>query len=236
MSGNYNQFNPSEMFKDWIQKNGRAQAEFMTNFGSLMSTQNTQTFNPLEALREISDNNRNVQSDLIKNASIMQSKTMSTDEQISETMSTDEQISETMSTDEQISETKDIFSLYQENTEHLFSSIRRSVPQYHQSITNIQQEYLQACEYVVNSTISLQKEYAQKVGIVTTMPQNTVKVITGTTHEFVKSNSIQNQMVLTTIDAIQQIIKTFNENVKSYVDLNKNTLKSWFFSFTTKNN
>jgi len=89
---------------------------------------------------------------------------------------------------------------------------------------------------VVNSTISLQKEYAQKVGIVTTMPQNTVKVITGTTHEFVKSNSIQNQMVLTTIDAIQQIIKTFNENVKSYVDLNKNTLKSWFFSFTTKNN
>jgi len=78
MSGNYNQFNPSEMFKDWIQKNGRAQAEFMTNFGSLMSTQNTQTFNPLEALREISDNNRNVQSDLIKNASIMQSKSMET--------------------------------------------------------------------------------------------------------------------------------------------------------------
>lgn len=140
-----------------------------------------------------------------------------------------------MSTDEQISETKDIFSLYQENMEHLFLSIRRTVPQYHQSITNVQQEYLQAYEYVVNSTIRLQKEYAEKVGIVT-MPNDAVKVITGTSNEFLKSTSVQNQMVLAIIDAIQQNIRTFNENVKSYVDLNENILKSCFFSFTTKNN
>ena len=78
MSGNYNQFNPSEMFKDWIQKNGRAQAEFMKNFGSLMATQNTQTFNPLETLREVSDSTRNAQSDLMKNMSSMQNKSMET--------------------------------------------------------------------------------------------------------------------------------------------------------------
>ena len=78
MSGNYTQFNPSEMFKDWIQKNGRAQAEFIKNFGSLMATQNTQTFNPLETLKEVSDSTRNTQSDLIKNVSSMQNKSMET--------------------------------------------------------------------------------------------------------------------------------------------------------------
>ena len=78
MSGNYAQFNPSEMFKDWIQKNGRAQAEFIKNFGSLMATQNTQTFNPLETLKEVSDSTRNTQSDLIKNVSSMQNKSMET--------------------------------------------------------------------------------------------------------------------------------------------------------------
>lgn len=78
MSGNYNQFDPSEMFKDWIQKNGRAQVEFMKNFGSLMSNQNTQTFNPLETLREVSDSARNTQSDIMKNMSSMQSKSMET--------------------------------------------------------------------------------------------------------------------------------------------------------------
>ena len=78
MNGNYNQFDTSEMFKDWIQKNGRAQAEFMKNFGLLMGNQTAQTFNPLETLKEVADNARNVQSDLIKNASSIQSKNMET--------------------------------------------------------------------------------------------------------------------------------------------------------------
>jgi AbrB family looped-hinge helix DNA binding protein len=78
MSGNYNQYNPSEMFKEWIQKSGRAQAEFMKNFGSLMSNQNPQTFNPLDTLKEVSDSTRNAQSNLMQNISSMQSKSMDT--------------------------------------------------------------------------------------------------------------------------------------------------------------
>jgi AbrB family looped-hinge helix DNA binding protein len=66
------------MFKEWIQKSGRAQAEFIKNFGSLMTNQNTQTFNPLETLREISDKTRNAQSNLMENMSSLQSKSMDT--------------------------------------------------------------------------------------------------------------------------------------------------------------
>jgi spore coat polysaccharide biosynthesis protein SpsF (cytidylyltransferase family) len=57
-----------------------------------------------------------------------------------------------------------------------------------------------------------------------------------TTDEFVKVNSIQNQVVLATIDATQQNIKTFNDNAKSFADLNRNILQSWISVFTTKNN
>jgi AbrB family looped-hinge helix DNA binding protein len=78
MSGNRNQYDPSEMFKDWIQKSGRAQAEFMKNFGSLMTNQTSQTFNPLDTLREVSDSTRQAQSNLMQNISSMQSKSMDT--------------------------------------------------------------------------------------------------------------------------------------------------------------
>jgi len=78
MSGNSNQYNPTEMFKDWIQKSGRAQAEFMKNFGSLMNNQTSQTFNPLDVLREVSDNTKQAQSNLMQNMSSMQSKSMDT--------------------------------------------------------------------------------------------------------------------------------------------------------------
>ena len=141
-----------------------------------------------------------------------------------------------MSKNEQTPETKDMFSVYQENVDKIFSGIRHSVPQYHQSITNVQQEYLQAYENIVDSTITLQKEYAKKAGIATNIPQTTLKVIHDTTEEFVKAGSIQNQITLATIDATQQNIKTFNDNAKSFADLNRNILQSWISAFTTKNN
>ncbi len=78
MSGNSNQYDPTKMFQDWIQKGGRAQAEFMKNFGSLMINQTSQTFNPLDTLREVSDNTRQAQSNLMQNMSSMQSKSMDT--------------------------------------------------------------------------------------------------------------------------------------------------------------
>ena len=78
MNGNNNPYDPTQMFRDWIQKSGRSQAEFMKNFGALMSNQNSQTFNPLETLREVSDNTRETQSNMMQNMSSMQSKSMDT--------------------------------------------------------------------------------------------------------------------------------------------------------------
>ena len=131
---------------------------------------------------------------------------------------------------------KDVFSVYQENVDKLFNGIKQSVPQYHQSITNVQQEYLQAYENVVDSTITLQKEYVKKAGIAANIPEATLKVFNDTTEEFVKAASIQNQVTLATIDATQQNIKTFNDNAKSFADLNRNILQSWISVFTTKTN
>ena len=129
-----------------------------------------------------------------------------------------------------------MFSVYQENVDKMFSGIKQSVPQYHQSITNVQQEYLQAVENMIDSSITLQKEFLMKAGIASDVPTTTLKVIDNTTEEFVKVSSIQNQIALATIDATQQNIKTFNDNAKSFVDLNKNILQSWISAFTTKNN
>jgi len=141
-----------------------------------------------------------------------------------------------MSKNEQTPGTKDVFSVYHDSIDKIFTGIRQSVPQYHQSITNVQQEYLQAYENVVDSTITLQKEYAKKFGVVTNIPQATLKVMNDTTEEFVKAASIHNQITLATIDATQQNIKTFNDNAKSFADLNRNILQSWISAFATKNN
>jgi len=131
---------------------------------------------------------------------------------------------------------KDMFSKYQENVDKMFNSVKRSVPRYHQSSTNIQQELLQSFENMVDLSIMIQKEFVKKVGIASNTPTSILNVIDDTSEEFVNATSIQNQIMLTTIDAAQQNIKTYNDNVKSFADLNKNILESCISVFTTKCN
>ena len=137
---------------------------------------------------------------------------------------------------EQTKPAKDIYGVYQQNVDKYLDSVKQSVPRYHQSVTNAQQEYVEACENVANSVITLQKEFARKAGITTNVPEAALKVIKDTTEEVVKATAIQNQIALAAIDATQQNIKTFNDNAKSFADLNKNILQSWISAFTSRNN
>ena len=140
-----------------------------------------------------------------------------------------------MSTQQPTSQ-KDIFGVSQQNVDKYFNGIKQSVPRYHQSVTNVQQEYLEAWENVINSTIAFQKEYATKTGVNTNVPYATLKAIRDTTEEVVKAYDVQNKVTLAAIDATQQNIKTFNDNAKAFADLNKNILQSWISTFAPKQN
>ena len=131
---------------------------------------------------------------------------------------------------------KDFFAVYQQNVDKYFTGIKQSVPRYHQSITNVQQEYLDAVENVVNATITLQKDFASKSGITTNVPSAALKIIRDTTEEIVKAYDVQNKVALAAIDSTQQNIKSFSENAKAFADLNKNIVQSWISTFTQKTN
>ena len=121
---------------------------------------------------------------------------------------------------------ENVFSACQENIDTLINGIRRSVPHYHQSITNIQQEYLQTCENVFHTSIELQKKYMQKIGITAKIPNMGLKMFRGVTDQLVKTASVQNQIILATMDTTQENIKAFNENVKSFAEINKTSKQS----------
>ena len=56
-----------------------------------------------------------------------------------------------------------------------------------------------------------------------------------TNKQIVQASTINNQLFKTTIDATVQNIKTFNDNVNAFADLNKNIIQSWMTPFTQKN-
>ncbi|GFN39551.1 MAG: AbrB/MazE/SpoVT family DNA-binding domain-containing protein [Thaumarchaeota archaeon] len=76
MTGNNNQYNPTEMFKDWIQKSGQSQAEFVKAFGSLMMNQAGSTFDPMDTLKQMTKRATEAQANFMENVGAFQSKAM----------------------------------------------------------------------------------------------------------------------------------------------------------------
>jgi len=72
MNGNTNPYDPTQMFKDWLEKGGKAQAEFMKTFGTLMQNKPTQNFDPMEFMKEMTDKASQTQSNIMENLGSMQ--------------------------------------------------------------------------------------------------------------------------------------------------------------------
>ena len=74
MVGNSNQIDYVSMFQDWVQKGGRAQAEFMKAFSSYM--ENNQKFDPLNAIKELTSKSSEAQNEFVNNMSSVQKNVM----------------------------------------------------------------------------------------------------------------------------------------------------------------
>ena len=128
----------------------------------------------------------------------------------------------------------DVFATVEETVEKQVKTVERSFPNYQTSVTSLQQEYTEAFQNIVDSTIALQREFANKTGINTALPEATESAVNKTNEQISKVQDVQNKVALATIDVTRQNIKTFNENAKAFADLNKSVMQSWITAFTQR--
>ena len=128
----------------------------------------------------------------------------------------------------------DVFSTVEGTVQEQVKSAEKSFPNYQTSVTSLQQEYTEAFQNIVDSTITLQREFANKTGINTALPEATESAVNKTNEQISKVQDVQNKVTLATIDVTRQNIKTFNENAKAFADLNKSVMQSWITAFTPR--
>ena len=115
-------------------------------------------------------------------------------------------------------------------------AVEKVIPSYHQSVTSLQQEYIQACENAIDSSIEFQRKFANKTGINTNVPEATLKAVRDTNEQVIKSFDVQSKMALATVDAARQNVQTFANNAKAFAELNNNVMQSWTSAFTQTRN
>ena len=128
------------------------------------------------------------------------------------------------------------FDVCRQNTEKYFENTQSNISKYAQSFTDIQEEWFKACNNAVISTISTQQEFAKKVGTDTALPETAKNAMIDTNKQILKVKSVQAQIVQASAKAIQQNMKTWNDNTATFTDLNKNILQSWVSTFSQLRN
>ncbi len=131
---------------------------------------------------------------------------------------------------------KDVFSTWKQTSDKYMDAVEKVIPSYHQSVTSLQQEYIQACENAIDSSIEFQRKFANKTGINTNVPEATLKAVRDTNEQVIKSFDVQSKMALAAVDAARQNVQTFANNAKAFAELNNNVMQSWTSAFTQTRN
>ena len=117
-------------------------------------------------------------------------------------------------TTQNTNQSNNVFAIYKQNVQKYFESITKNTPQYFQATTHFQEECMKTAQKSFDAAITMQQEFAQKSGLSTDIP-NAAKTV---------------------IEATTQNVKSFNDNVEAFTDLNKNIIQSWITTFTPTNN
>jgi len=130
--------------------------------------------------------------------------------------------------------TDDVFSLSKKNVDRFFNEIEKTSPKFNQSLMKLQQDYVDAWKAVINTAISLEKEYATKAGFSVNVPESILKTIRDITEMSIQAYIHQSKLALNTSEASKQIFSTFNQNTKSFDSLNREILNYLMSVFEKK--
>jgi hypothetical protein len=121
----------------------------------------------------------------------------------------------------------DFYGMWKGYTDSMYSYVEKTIPQYHQSFTNLTQEYIEAWKNISCSAIDIQKNFATKKGLSPTMSDATLKIAHNIENESKKIVDVQNKVAIASIDAVKHTLNTINANSNEFTALNRNIIDIW---------
>ena len=130
---------------------------------------------------------------------------------------------------------REIDQVIQNNFEAYFQEVQKVMPQYMQSFTKLQENFLDTWKKTVNSSIQLNKEYVDNANIETSIPREYADIIQSVAEAYIKSRNIQNQVALSTLEVVSNNMKNNDNSFESVSTFNKQLLNYWANLYSKKN-
>lgn len=124
-----------------------------------------------------------------------------------------------------IEEKNDFYGIWKGYTDNMYTYVEKTIPQYHQSITNLFQEYVETCKNIACSSIDLQKGFTVKSGMNANLPKSTINIVNDIEKESKSSIDVQSKIVIASINAAKETLSTINSNSHEFASLNKHIIE-----------
>jgi hypothetical protein len=116
--------------------------------------------------------------------------------------------------------------------------VAKAQPQYSQSISDLQLDYIQAIKSTVQNTLAAQKNIADTRGFSSNTPftdrhiQQLRKQINEITDNIVRTVQTNNQVAVNTLDAARDSVRIYTRISDAALELNSNVGKTWTSYFS----
>ena len=124
-----------------------------------------------------------------------------------------------------------------QNCIRIVDELTKAQPQYTQSVSNLQSDYVAAAKNTIQNIGSVQRMFASNVNFPIVTPQYTdefVKRSNEITDNIVNAFRINNQLTVNAINAAAENFRTFNRTIDSVTESSSRAAQAWNSFVTTQ--
>ncbi|HXP52549.1 MAG TPA: hypothetical protein VN922_21530 [Bacteroidia bacterium] len=135
-----------------------------------------------------------------------------------------------ISTTTRPTEAANLYDTVKQNSIRIVDEFTKAQPQYTQSVSNLQLDYVAAAKNTIQNIVSAQKVLASNWSFPIATPSYTdefVKRSNEITENIVRALRINNQLTVNAIDAAAENFRTFNRTIDSVTEFNTSAAKAW---------
>jgi uncharacterized protein YfkK (UPF0435 family) len=133
-------------------------------------------------------------------------------------------------------DTQDIYDMVKNNYLRSIDEIVKVQPQYSQSISNLQLDYIQTIKNTIQTAISAQKQLIGGLNIQLAAPytEQFTKQSNEITNNAIRAVAINNELIINALEAARENLKIYNRTVDSVTEFNTNVGKAWTSLFSVQ--
>ena len=124
----------------------------------------------------------------------------------------------------------EVNDIIRDNNLRIVDEVAKIQPQFAQSISNLQLDYIQAVRNMIQAAFANQKQvvaHAPNAPQALQVLEESAKQSTEVTNSIIRSVGIFNQLVVTALDSARENVKIYGRTVDALTDFNNNILKAW---------